>query len=338
MNPTQQAVTDTLSLNGGNVFAHGSVAGRLLESGLNINALRTNDVLRKEEWLLYDRAVLDVARPALMAVSDIMGDGLAFPIPNAMGVTVVQHETASDMSAASTDISGITDAIKDTQNYALINIPLPITHKDFQLSVRVLEASRRNGTPLDTSRAQTASRRVSDALESMVFNGVNIVAGALTGTGNQIYGYLNHPNRNTGTVSANWSTVATGTQMLTDTLAMIAALQGDNMFGPYRMYVSIAAYVRLLDDLKAASDKAIINRLLEIPGLKGIRGTSQLTGTTVNLVNMQSETVQMLDGLQPMTVMWETHGGMMINFKVLAIMAPRVRADANGNCGVAHWS
>src|SRR5258705_2699122 len=200
MNPNgvQEAVTDALSLNGGNVFAHGSVAGRLLATGLNINALRTNDVLRKEEWLLYDRAVLDVARPALMAVSDIMGAGPGFPIPNAMGVTVVQHETVSDMSAASTDISGITDAIKDTQNYALINIPLPITHKDFQLSVRVLEASRRNGTPLDTSRAQTASRRVSDAVEAVVFNGVNMFAGRLAGTVNHIHGYLNHPNHNTG--------------------------------------------------------------------------------------------------------------------------------------------
>jgi hypothetical protein len=38
------------------------------------------------------------------------------------------------------------------------------------------------------------------------------------------------------------------------------------------------------------------------------------------------------------TLQWETHGGMMQNFKVMAIMVPQIRGDFNGNTGIVHGS
>ena len=312
----------------------GSVAHRLMTSGLNINSLRTNDVLRKEEWLLFDKAIVDVARPILVGVSDLMSRNLRVPIPNAMGITVVQHETVSDMSNADVNMSGIAEGERDRLKFAQVNTPLPIVHKDFQLSLRNLESGRRLGQPLDTTSAQTAARKVADQLENILFNGVAITSG-----GGTVYGYRTHPSRNTGSTTADWST-ATGEQIVADVLAMIDKAVADNMYGPYIVYVSNSSYVNMLEDFKAASDKSTIQRVLEIPQVAAVRPTSQLpaTGAEVLLVQMSSDVVEMLDGIQPTTVMWESHGGMMVHFKVLAIMIPRLKADADGRSGIVHYT
>lgn len=331
MDPNQQVD----GLVPGGAYIAGSVAARLMANGLNINALRTNDVLRKEEWLLFDRTVIDVARPRLIAVSDLMSRNLRVPIADAMGITVVQHETSSDMSAADINMTGLAEGERDRLVFNPVNTPLPIIHKDFHLSVRNLHSGRRIGQPLDTTMAAVAARKVADAAEAMVFNGATVVAG-----GGTIYGYKNHPSRNTGSTTTDWDlTSTTGEVILADLMAMIAKAVADNMFGPYVIYLSTGSYVRLLGDFKAASDKSILSRLLEVPEIIAIRATTQVaTGAEVVLTQMTSDVVDWLDGLQPTTVMWETHGGMMINFKVMMIGAPRVKSDAEGRSGVVHYT
>jgi uncharacterized linocin/CFP29 family protein len=311
---------------------YGSVAHRLLSNGLNISALRTNDVLRKEEWLLFDTTVVEIARANLIGISDLMSANLRMPIPNAMGITVVQHETVSDMSPASVDMSGLTEAEHDRLLFSPVNIPLPIVHKDFRLSLRNLESGRRLGIPLDTAMAATAARRVSDMLESILFAGASITSG-----GGTIQGYTNFTARNTGSVTITWVT-ATGEQIVTDVIAMMNALIGDNFYGPYQIYVPVAVYVNMLKDFKAASDKSTIQRVLEIPNIRGVKATTQLAGTNILMVQFSRDVIEMLDGLQPTTVMWETHGGMLVHFKVLAIMVPRLKNDQEGRSGVAHYS
>jgi hypothetical protein len=46
----------------------------------------------------------------------------------------------------------------------------------------------------------------------------------------------------------------------------------------------------------------------------------------------------MVIGMDVTTVQWETHGGMRLNFKVMAIMVPQLRSDFNGNAGIVHGS
>jgi hypothetical protein len=62
------------------------------------------------------------------------------------------------------------------------------------------------------------------------------------------------------------------------------------------------------------------------------------TGAEVILVQMSTDVVDWLDGLQPTTVMWESHGGMMIHFKVMMIGAPRIKADQSGQSGIVHYT
>lgn len=327
----ERAELDLLANSAGAISSSGSVAMRLLQHGLDPNALRTNDVLRREDWLLYDRTVIDVTRARLVGVADLLSAGLRFDLTNPLGTTMIQYEKMSDMTPARTDMSGLTEGERDRLDFSLVGLPVPITHKEFQINIRALAASRNGGQPLDTTQAQVASRRVNDALEDMLFNGVNITAG-----GGTIYGYTTAPGRNTGSLTANWAT-ATGDQVIADILTMIGALQADNMFGPYMIYTDVASYVHLLADFKTNSDKSILSRLLEIPLIGGIKSTTRLSNEVL-MIQMTSDVVDLVVGFQPTPVMWESHGGMMINCKVMAIMVPRVKSDYEGRSGIVHFA
>src|SRR5213075_3029131 len=106
------------------------------------------------------------------------------------------------------------------------------------------------------------------------------------GTNGTVYGYTNYTNRNTGSVSANWATTATGAQFVADLLAMIGKAQADHMYGPYLLYVPGPVLVRMGDDYKTNSDRTILERMLAIPGIEAILPSDDLTGTNVLLIQM----------------------------------------------------
>jgi uncharacterized linocin/CFP29 family protein len=323
---------DEIAVNGGGLQA-GPVAMKLMQSNFNVNALRTNTILSKDEWLAFDNAVVGVARQRLVGVGDLMSRGLTLPLANALGVTAVQWEQLSDMTEANVSMDGLTPAEKDRLEFTLKQIPIPIVHKDFSLNVRTLEASRRNGLPIDTTTAELATRVVSEKVEQMLFAGSTLVSGSYG-----IKGLTNATNRNTGSVVANWATAATGAQIVSDVVEMIGVAHGDNMFGPYVLYVPTAVYAKFSDDFKAESDRTILERIRAIPEIVAVLPSANLSGTNVLLVQVTKDVVDIIDGIQPAMVMWDSHGGFQVNFKVLAIIVPRVKDTAEGQSGIVHYS
>ncbi len=327
-------ITDVIRADGnGRTAATGSVATRLLESKFNVNSLRTNAILRKDEWVQYDTAVVEVARERLGAVEDLISRGLTFPLGNALGTTIVEWEQMSEMTPAEINMAGVTEGERDRVDFTLKSLPVPITHKDFRLNIRALEASRRLGESLDTTQARLASRLVSESIENQLFNGA-----AITVLGSSIPGLTTAANRNTGT-AASWELAATaGEDLVDDVIEMMGIAEGDNMFGPYGLYCSIAAKNNLNNDYKANSDRTTLERMGAIDGLVSIRGTSKLTGKNVLLVQLTSDVVDMVVGMQPTTLQWEDMGGMITNFKVMAIMVPRVKDTSTLQSGIVHFS
>lgn len=323
---------DVIQATGDGFSGAGVVAQKLMQNNFNVNALRTQDVLRKDEWKLFDKAIIDVARTRLVAVGDLVTRGLTFPVANALGVTKIEWEQASDLTDAEISMGGITDAQRDRQTFALKSVPLPIIHKEFQINIRALTASRNLGQPLDVTQAAVASRIVSERIETLLFNGSSIA-----GTNNLIYGYKTHPDRITGTLGTSWAT-DTGANIMVDVLAMIGGANAKNQYGPFIIYVSVAAMVNLANDFKAESDKTILARIREVPGIADVKASSDVLDTEVLMVQMSQDTVDMVEGLQPTMVSWESHGGFMLNFKVLAIMVPRIKSDKAGQSGVTHYS
>lgn len=336
---------DTLQSSGNGVTAvGGSVAQRLLQSNFDINVLRPcaedagnglsiNGVLMNDEWTHFDRAVQQVARENLPVVTDLIQRGLVMNLPNAMGVLNLEWERVKgDLVDAEVTMSGLPEATKDVMEFETVTMPVPIFHKEFYYNLRHLSAARRNGRQPETTHAEVATRKISELVEKVMFTG-------LTVGGKTIYGLLTEPNRNTGALAASWLT-ATGEQMVSDVIRMMEAQSSDtnNFGGPYTLYVSRTVGARFGNDYKANSDKTILQRLREIPGLTDIQMTSRLTGTNVLLVQMTSDVLQVINGIQPTMVDWSSHGGFQQNFKIFAIMLPRVRADGWGQSGIAHFS
>lgn len=325
-------IQDSLTTAGGSLGASGTVAAKLLSSGFKVSALRTLGTLQKDEWIHFDNAVLEVARERLIGVGDLVSRGLTFDLPNALGSTRLEWERISDMDPAEITMSGISQSQNDRVVYDLQGMPIPIVHKDFNINIRALQSSRKSGMPLDTTQIRYATRKVVENIESQLYLGATVL-----GTNNPIYGYTTTPNRNTGALTASWKT-ATGDQIVADILLMIEAAQADNMFGPYIIYVNSLAFVNLANDYKAASDKTILQRIKEIPGISDVRPTTNLVEKQVVMVQMTSDVVDIVNGISPTVVEWESHGGMVMHFKVLAIMVPRLRTDFLDQSGVCHFT
>lgn len=318
------------------LLGSGDVPTRLITHGLSPASLRHNAVLQKDEWLLFDTAVVEEAKIRLVAVADLMNANQTFNLPNAMGTTVLQWEDMEDMTAATRSMDGITRGNLDRLEFNSNQMPIHITHKDFRLNLRHLEASRKNGTPLDATHARVASRIVSESLEDALFNGTG-----LTWDNGTVYGYTNHPNRNTGTISDWGASGTSGNTILTNLLSMVSALEGDRMYGPYQVYVpggSSGVWTNLQEDFKANSDRSTIERLRAVAGILDIKPCDQLADGNVVMVQMTPDVVELVDGEEITNVQWDTDGGFQINFKVMAIQVHRLKKDAAGRMGLAHFT
>lgn len=330
MNPGVQI--DTISAGAGGLTGSGDVATRLMQSGFNVNALRTNDVLRKDEWIQYDQALVEVARDRLPLVSELVNRGLTYNISNGLGTTILEWEDVSDMEPANVSMAGVTRGEQDTLEFTLRSMPLPIIHKDFTINIRKLEASRSTGMPLDTAQAELAGRLVAEETEKMVILGHATRVGAA-----QIYGIDTVPNSSaiTMTGTTGWDTDSTGAEILADVLSAMAALETDNMYGPYTLIVTYAAWNRMLEDFKAESDKTIVQRVLELPGILNVIPSKNVPAEHAYLVQMTRDVIDEVIGMQPTVVQWETQGGMQLHFKVMSIMIPRVRFTQTLQSGIA---
>ncbi len=324
--------------------------GDLMNAGIHSPVFNATS-LRKEEWLRLDEVIIRAARQRLRAWSDLAASN-TYGGFNAMSTMILEHETMSDPGEAVVDMDGLTDARTDSPKYQLEGLPLPITHSDFWFSQRRLAASRNRGMPLDTTMAEAAGRRVAEMIEKtligietgITYGGNSTQVGGY-GRNSTVYGYLNFPARLTKTNL----TAPTGTNpevTVSEVLAMREQLYSANMFGPYMLYHS-TDWDQYLDNDYARlggnnASMTLRDRLRKIEGIQDVRRLDFLTPATVSskptliMVQMTQEVARAVDGLGITTVQWESQGGMRVNFKVMAIQVPQLRADYNGNCGILH--
>jgi uncharacterized linocin/CFP29 family protein len=316
----------------GERFMRAAAAGRPISP----KELRTLEVLRNEEWKVFDTQIVEGARERLVGVADLIAAGLTKTITNGLAKTVLEFDKVTDMDDAIVSMDGVTRAENDRIEYERAGLPLPIVHKDWYLNLRALLASRTGGEPMDTTYARVAGRKCGEKVEDMLFNG------GKTFQGLTIYGYTTHPDRNVASfgTNGNWAqTAKTGDNVLTDTFTMISALEADGHYGPYWMYVGgTAATLKLAEDFKASTDTTIRDRLLATGRISKIGFSSKQAVNTVVLVQPSADVAQMVIGEDLQTVQWDIHGGFQINFKAFQIAIPLIRSDVDNNSGIFHMS
>jgi hypothetical protein len=199
--------------------------------------------------------------------------------------------------------------------------------------MRVLEVSRRNGNPLDTTSLEAATRRVLEKLEAMLFTSTTYTFG-----GGTIYSYLNHTWRNQLTLQKHWDDSATGEEILEDVRAMKQASIDSMHYGPWMIYVPTAYETRLDQDYKDNYPKTIRQRIMEIANIKGIKVVDTLPIHNVLMVQMTTDVVRLVRGMPIQVIEWQTEGKFVTKYKVITIQVPQVRADQAHSSGVVHMS
>ena len=308
--------------------------------------------LRKEEWLMMDRAVLSASRQRLRAWNDIPNSFGGF---DGMSKMVLEHERMTDVGEAIVDMDGVETGGTDTPLFLPEGLPLPITHVSFTYTARRLAVSRQSGTPLDTTMAEMAGRRVAEKIEkTLIGEDTGMTFGDQTGRGYgaapTVRGYTNQPDR----IQKTDLTAPTGSNpdtTLEEVLAMKDLATAQNFFGPFMLYHSNDWDQYMDNDYLvgteaqglAAPETTLRNRLRAIEGIIDVRRLDYWTGTTALLmIQMTSDVVRRVEGMGITTVQWPTKGGAELNFRVMAIMVPQLRSQYVGTsqstskCGIVH--
>lgn len=329
----------------------GSVASALMNSyngvGFDISKYRPTDMITAESlperaWKYIDERLIAVAKSELVGIADLNSRADTNVNFNGLSSTVYTRERVSQMSDANMAVSPDTRGERGALDFDSIGVPLVVTYKDFPVNTKQMAEAARVGLPLRTQLVEEATRSVSRLLEATLFNG------DYTAAGSTIYGYTTFPDRNTGSLTASWTT-ATSAQIFDDVNKMVNASMGDNHFGPWVLYIPWEYSIKLNEDYTTDGTYptvgSIRQRLMQIPGLEDIRVSKNLTGTggsgeEVVLVEMTSSTVQVINGMPLTVVDWEPAGSpnWSHTFKVMTISVPFLYSDYDGQCGIVHYS
>lgn len=354
---------DLLSPNAqGGFQAHGSVASMLLQSNMDPRVLRpyfgpdnrsyitTTQVqngkevavpmvtnapatLRRDDWIYIDDAVIRAGRERLRAIADLRARGLTLTIPNGMGKLMLEYETMGSVGPATISMDGIRRSDRDRPVYDFKGLPLPIIHKDFGFTARQIAVSRNSNTPLDTTMAEESSRKVAEEAEKLLLG----VTSSYYYGGYTVYGYTNFPDRNTHVLADPTTPGWTPNDTVADVMAMKAKSIADFFYGPWVLYVGTSWDQYLDEDYSAAKgNNTLRERIMQIAGISSIERLDYLTGFQMLLIQMTSNVIRIVIGMDMTTVQWQLHGGMEIEYKVMTIIVPQVRGDTDGNTGIVH--
>ena len=301
--------------------------------------------LRKEDWIEMDRAVLTAARQRLRAWADLRAAN-SYGGFNGMAKMTLEYEAMSDPGEAIVDMDGITEGRTDNPLFKLRSIPLPITHSDFWFSERRLNVSR-NSTPLDTTMAEAAARRVAEKIEKTTIGEETGVTYGTESAGygahdgdSEVYGYTNFTARLTKT-NFTAMTTTNGPTSYNEILVALTQLYDNRFYGPFMLYHSIdwTTYMNTPFTTSGGNHpgETLRTMLLKNPDIMDVRRLDFLDNTqTLIFVQMTADVARAINGMDITTVQWPSIGGLRQNYKVMAIQVPQLRHDYNGRCGILH--
>ncbi len=187
-----------------------------------------------------------------------------------------------------------------------------------------------------------------------------------------VYGYTNFPARLTKTTiynpTMNGRAGTSGgwvpADLIKDVLLMRQSLYNNKFYGPFTLYHSNDWDTYLDNDYILTggnvATQTLRDRLRDIEGITDVKrldflaaethltqGTGAAIGIdpaqigttfpfTIIMVQMTPDVARAVNGMDITTVQWETVGGMRLNFKILCIQVPQLRADFYGQCGILH--
>jgi len=298
--------------------------------------LYINSTLKKDEWEELDSTVVQAATKPLNVVATFDRLGLVRRL-GGLGTLTAQYNQVSEVMAANVTMSGHASGQKDTVDYDLVGVPVPIIFKEFEINQRALLSSRQLGDGIDMASAEAAGKVVDEAVEDLMINGST----AISLNGSSISGLTSHATRNTDTATnyggGDWGTI---TNVIPTISGMIAAAEGDNYFGPYGIFVATTQYGQASRAFFTdGSGNTPLSRVMQIPGVSFCEPAHWLDAGEVLLVNLSKDVVEIarVDAYWPVVNLeWSSGDGMMTSFKVMTVFTPLVKDEYSGKSGIVH--
>ena len=182
--------------------------------------------LTSTEWETIDKAVVEAGRRQLVARRFIELFG-----PFGAGIQDINFDALAGLGSAKIDVLGRETALP-VEAIERVHEKVPLIYKDFILSWRDIETSRRLGLPLDAAPAAAASAFVAQKEDDLVFNGSADlgIEGLLTARGR------NHIE------ARNWDEAGAAFE---DVAAAIQTLVEAGFFGPYAVAISPRRFAQI---------------------------------------------------------------------------------------------
>jgi len=314
-------VTNVNELNGG-----GDMVTQLINNDFDPSCLRTNAALPHDAWLSIDSAIIRVAGQRLNGIADLQSYGLTRTLTGGLGAKYDFWQTVSDDLSAQQNMEGVTVGAKNRLAFGETMIPIPLTFCDFDIGIRELAASQKDGRPIDTTHIEVATRKVIEKLEDTLFNGSTVVAG-----GYDLPGYLTYSGSNEVALTGSWT--STPTNIEKDVVKLIARAEADRHYGPYVLYLHTDEWadMRIRDTVLGLPYLEILKSMA---GVADVKPSDALGNGEIALVSMTSDVISLATAVDIVAVPWESHGGMLKHFRVMAAIAPRCMSDSAGRCGI----
>lgn len=300
---------------------------------VNTQLANAEGIFLFDEWKEFDRAVQEAPRNTLQAFADLQA-AASFNIPNGMGVTFIESYMRGDITPATVHMDALTLGDSDRPLTDLAGIPLPIISKDFVVSLRDLEVSRRSGMPFDTTMPADMAVKVMEEVEKLTVGvGVNYMF-----AGKALYGYLNFPQRLTVELSDPEDPSWTGSDLVADFIEMREASKAVGYKGPWRVYTGSGWDAKLdLDTSAVKGSDTLRERLLKIRGIRSIDTLDYMPEWDIVFVQMDPRVARAVVALPLQTVQWNV-SPFEAHMKVLTIAVPWLRHDFYGGTGIVHGS
>jgi hypothetical protein len=232
-------------------------------------------------------------------------------------------------------MDGLRRGENDRHLYEIYNLPLPLIHKDFTMSLRDLLVTRQRGGGMDVDLIKDATRKVLEIGEKLLIGSYTYPPVG----GGTIYGLTTYTNRITGSVTAPTTSGWTPDTLLSEVLNGRQTLVDNYQRGAISMFMG-TSWMKYLDaDYSAAKgNNTLRQRLLAIESVQSIKTLDYLSGYQLIMVVMDPKNVRIVTYAPLRVVRWEEQGGFELKFKVMMGAVPQFRSDYNNKIGLLHLS
>jgi len=308
--------------------------------------------LPHDTWQRIDRAVMKATRDRLNAWNDLAAAN-TYGGFDGMAITGLIRDTMTDPGDAKVDMDTLSDDFSDAPLFTPDILPLPIIHAGASISQRRLAQSRNSGIPLDTTLLEACGRRCAETLEKMTIGITDFstlkIGSSTDFTNRGIYGFRTQPDRITKTdVTASGSFDAE--TFVNEVIAMRELARAQNYYGPFALYYSTTwdqylqrDYYVITTQGAAAPTRTVMQRVSEIANIQRVAMLDMFTSTDeLLLVQMTSETVRAINGMEFTPVQWTKDGGAQTMIRVMGIKVPDLQSQYVGTststrkCAVVH--